>query len=346
MNLETAVKTNILTGVSQTCGEMQLQRAKEMGCDLMELSAHSDSRPSHQEWQGKIVSLSGREGYLSLDDIGYGKVDGFKGINCRHDWLPYFEGTAKAYTDEQLEKLNNTKVTYNGKEISLYEAEQLQRKIEKKIINDKSKIAQRQRLLKGIINEKTKKELKATLNYHKAKLALHREELKKLSEETNLRIEAYRTKIAQDGSYNTQDIVKYAKKLYNKGSKKENLEAFIEDEVIRKHIRKNPNLQLNKGAQDKHIVGANNYNIEIKNGKHPSIVDLSYDEIEELINKYAGTGGIVRNNGTLQKEVIIADKDIGTLIDSETGDIIEKTNSATIHYKKDGKYHIVPTDRR
>ncbi|MBC8535038.1 phage minor capsid protein [Yeguia hominis] len=59
-----------------------------MGCDWIEISAHG----SHPQWQGKIVSLSGRKGYLSKRDIGYGTGPGFKGWNCRHDWYPFFCG--------------------------------------------------------------------------------------------------------------------------------------------------------------------------------------------------------------------------------------------------------------
>ena len=86
MSIESAVRMNIITGVTQTCGKLQELRADEVGWDLMELTAHSGARPSHMSWQGKIVSRSGQKGYLSLDDIGYGTVTGFKGVNCRHDW--------------------------------------------------------------------------------------------------------------------------------------------------------------------------------------------------------------------------------------------------------------------
>ena len=59
-SLESAVRMNIVTGVNQTCGKLQLMRAKEMNWDLMEITAHAGARPSHAEWQGKIVSLSGQ----------------------------------------------------------------------------------------------------------------------------------------------------------------------------------------------------------------------------------------------------------------------------------------------
>ena len=67
-------------------GEIFLANARDMDQDIMEISAHAGARPSHAEWQGQIVSLSGdNTKYLSLDDIGYGDVDGFLGANCRHN---------------------------------------------------------------------------------------------------------------------------------------------------------------------------------------------------------------------------------------------------------------------
>ena len=71
-----------MTGIGQTTGQICLANARELGCDLMEITAHAGARRSHSAWQGQVVSLSGRKGYLSLSDIGYGTGDGFKGWNC------------------------------------------------------------------------------------------------------------------------------------------------------------------------------------------------------------------------------------------------------------------------
>ena len=151
-SIETAVKTNVLTGVNQTSGRLQLIRAEEMDWDLMELSAHSGARPEHAEWQGKIVSRSGKQGYLSLDDIGYGTATGFQGVNCRHTWFPYYEGSTLTYTDNELEDLKNENVTYNGKQISKYDATQIQRKLERNIRQNKKDIAG----LEGILTSNNK----------------------------------------------------------------------------------------------------------------------------------------------------------------------------------------------
>lgn len=148
-SIENACRMNIVTGVNQTCGKLQEMRADEMNWDLMELTAHPGARPSHEEWQGQIVSRSGQKGYLSFSDIGYGEVDGFKGVNCRHDWYPYYEGSTRTYSKEMLTEYKNQKVTYNGKEMSLYEANQLQRKLERQIRNDKKQLAGLEGVLKS-----------------------------------------------------------------------------------------------------------------------------------------------------------------------------------------------------
>ena len=148
-----------------------------MGWDLMELTAHSGARPSHASWQGKIVSRSGQKGYLSLRDIGYGEATGFKGINCRHDWYPYYKGSARAYTQKQLNRWKNEKVTYNGQKINMYDATQKQRYFERKIRQDKKDLKAQQAILtskdKNIDIEQVQNEIrniKAKQNNHNAQL--------------------------------------------------------------------------------------------------------------------------------------------------------------------------------
>lgn len=166
-SIEVATRMNILTGVNQTSGQLQLMRAEEMNWDLMELSAHGGARPEHAEWQGKIVSRSGQSGYLSLDDIGYGEATGFQGVNCRHTWFPYYKGSTRTYTNNELRELNNKKVNYNGQEMSEYEATQVQRSMERKIRQNKKDIAGLQGLLTGnsdIDVEETQRQLREIRN--------------------------------------------------------------------------------------------------------------------------------------------------------------------------------------
>lgn len=185
-SIESAVRMNIITGVNQTCGKLQELRANELGWDLMELTAHSGARPSHAEWQGKIVSRSSKKGYLSLDDIGYGEATGFKGINCRHDWYPYYKGSTKTYTQEQLNKWKNEKVTYNSKEYSKYEATQIQRRMERQIRQDKKDLKAQQTLLTSNNKDINIEEVQAEIRNIKITQKQHNAQLNDFLKQTGL----------------------------------------------------------------------------------------------------------------------------------------------------------------
>ena len=109
-HIDVAVRRCIVTSTAQTAGVMQEARAKEWGSNLVEVSSHMGSRPSHAVWQGKIYSLDG--GTLQYPNLrastGYGSVTGLCGANCKHYFSPYFEGiseqTFKPYDLQENEK--------------------------------------------------------------------------------------------------------------------------------------------------------------------------------------------------------------------------------------------------
>ena len=134
-SIEAAVKMNLNSTVNRLSAEISLVNAKEMDQDLMEITAHMGARPTHQEWQGQVVSLSGDPNYLSLEDIGYGSAEGFMGVNCRHNWYPFFPGKSKRFwDDETLEEFKYKGKTYD--EHSAYQKirnlERTERKCERK----------------------------------------------------------------------------------------------------------------------------------------------------------------------------------------------------------------------
>ena len=114
--LDVAVRRAVVTGIGKTCCDMQLDLAKEMDCELVEVSSHLGARPSHAEWQGQIYSLKkGHPKYpYFYDATGYGTGDGLGGWNCRHSFFPYFEGLSVAANaptfskEENLEEYTNT----------------------------------------------------------------------------------------------------------------------------------------------------------------------------------------------------------------------------------------------
>lgn len=104
---------------------------------------------------------------------------------------------------------------------------------------------------------------------------------------------------------------------------------------------------IEKGQQQKHIVGTNEYKQYqekfAKKGQYgPSRLNISEAEAQNLIDKYHGTGKIKMSNGIWDnKEVILSnDKVIGTVVNNKTGQEAE-TTVFKIHYGKKGA-HIVP----
>lgn len=93
-SVESATRRAIITGVNQSIAKLQLARAQEMGCKLVEVTSHSGARPSHAEWQGGIYSLEGKHGGYPnfVATTGYGSGDGLCGWNCYHSFFPFFEG--------------------------------------------------------------------------------------------------------------------------------------------------------------------------------------------------------------------------------------------------------------
>ena len=134
-NIETAVRRAVLTGVNQTAAHLQEELADELGCDLVEVSAHAGARPEHAEWQGKIYSRSGKsDKYPDFrSSTGYGTGAGLCGWNCRHTFGVYIEGSPRIWTDEKLAELNAPKYEYGGEKLTEYESRQKERYFDRNI---------------------------------------------------------------------------------------------------------------------------------------------------------------------------------------------------------------------
>ncbi|MEW8955597.1 polymorphic toxin type 50 domain-containing protein, partial [Clostridium sp.] len=126
---------------------------------------------------------------------------------------------------------------------------------------------------------------------------------------------------------------------YNNINEWDKLELTYKDQNVRNHIKSD---ELSKeiliGKQGKHILGHNNY-IEGR-----SYMGITTEELQQIVNEYAGTGNILRDNkgDWSNKELIEVDKTLGVTFDIE-GNAME-TNKAIIHYSKKGT-HVVPTLR-
>lgn len=142
-HVNVAVRRAVLTGISQVTGKISEHNAAELETDIVEVTAHAGARPDHAEWQGGWYSLSGKsKKYRSLAEAtGYGRVDGLKGANCRHDFFPVIEGVdVPLYTKEELANIDPPPFEYNGKRYTYYEATQKQRSMERAIRKTKREI--------------------------------------------------------------------------------------------------------------------------------------------------------------------------------------------------------------
>lgn len=145
-SLEVAVRRATITGVNQTCGKLQLERAQEAGCEFVEVTAHVGARDTgsgpanHASWQGKVYHVGGPVWYAGKyykgfeETTGYGTGPGLCGWNCRHNFFSFWPGiSSRVYTDEQLQALSAKDIEYKGKKYSRYEINQMQRARERQV---------------------------------------------------------------------------------------------------------------------------------------------------------------------------------------------------------------------
>ncbi|WP_418920497.1 polymorphic toxin type 50 domain-containing protein [Anaerotignum faecicola] len=136
--------------------------------------------------------------------------------------------------------------------------------------------------------------------------------------------------IAQQKAYNKkQETLK--KETENNEKIKEIQELICSEETVK---------TINKGAQNKHIPSSKGY-IEGR-----SYIFGSIEDAQELVNRYSGTGEIklsAKGEWT-NKEFVVADHEIGVVIDPKTKDGVS-TKRFAIHYGKKGT-HIVPAKER
>lgn len=102
--VDVAVRRHVRTQLAQDGQRLTHARMEQAGVELVEVSSHPGSRPSHALWEGRVYSLHGDktiEGVRYKDfrsackpgDVG----DGIGGANCRHAYGPYFHGAKRSY---------------------------------------------------------------------------------------------------------------------------------------------------------------------------------------------------------------------------------------------------------
>lgn len=139
-HIQDATRRTLQTQIGRMTGDISLKTGKDLGLNLVEVSAHWGARDkgngaeNHAEWQGQVYCIEPQEGYITLREAtGYpDDPRGLKGYNCRHDFYPYVEGSDRALINKEPAP---TTVNYRGKEktYTYYEATQQQRSFENQI---------------------------------------------------------------------------------------------------------------------------------------------------------------------------------------------------------------------
>lgn len=135
--LDSAVRMNVLDGVREVNNGIREEVGKEFGADGVEVTVHALCAVDHINIQGKQFSKA------EFERVNSSLKRRISTCNCKHSTFPIILGVSKpAYTDEDLQRYKNNseqKVVVDGKEMTKYEATQVQRKVETEIRKAKDK---------------------------------------------------------------------------------------------------------------------------------------------------------------------------------------------------------------
>jgi hypothetical protein len=141
VNLDVAVRRNVLGGIQNTANEMNRDIEEQLGCDGYEVTAHIGARDTHAVAQGKQYALTKKD--ASKYGVGYWNDvrDLWDEANCRHTYFGIILGISEqVYDKSELKEFKTATVTLNGKKVPYYEATQKQRAIERDIRETKRTI--------------------------------------------------------------------------------------------------------------------------------------------------------------------------------------------------------------
>ena len=362
--IDVAVRRCVLTGVGQTAAAVAKKRAEDSGCKYMELTAHGGARPEHARWQGQLVQIQGKRTkkvidglkVFTLKEIGYGDGRGFKGWNCRHNWHPYYPGLSTPnYTPEQIAKLDEKSISYNGEKYTAYEISQMQRKGERKVRTLKRRAAALEEAAKNTDDPALKQGLNDDFSAVSVRLKDAEKTLKDFCRQTGQRRDPFREQVNGFGRSTAQRAVQAA-------AEKKRLtidwdSGKIDTEVFRKSLQKGyVKTKVEKNKQIKHT-----YNKQWKNQVKQAVQSFSNPDPkkrqtprsvlrkdidpQEIVDKYGGTGRLsLSDDGKTMNEYIELPEVIGKTFDKKIGRYVD-TKTIQIKYSKGGT-HVIPTIRK
>lgn len=362
--IDVAVRRCVLTGVGQTAAAVAKKRAEDSGCRYMELTAHGGARPEHARWQGQLVQIQGKRTrkiidglkVFTLEEIGYGDGRGFKGWNCRHNWHPYYPGLSTPnYTPEEIARLDEKSISYNGEKYTAYEISQMQRKGERKVRTLKRRAAALEEAAKNTDDPVLKQSLNDDFSAVSVRLKDAEKTLKDFCRQTGQRRDAFREQVNGFGRSTAQRAVHAA-------AEKKRLtidwdSGKIDTEVFRKSLQKGyVKTKVEKNKQIKHT-----YNKQWKNQVKQAVQSFSNPDPkkrqtprsvlrkdidpQEIVDKYGGTGRLsLSDDGKTMNEYIELPEVIGKTFDKKIGRYVD-TKTIQIKYSKGGT-HVIPTIRK
>lgn len=317
--IDVVVRRAVMTGISQLCDQYTTVAAEFLETDYFEVSAHVGARDrgvgwqDHKSWQGKVYSIRTGDRYPNIYAVcGLGYVDGLEGANCRHRRFAFVEGVSeRTYTDEQLENIDPPPFSFEGKQYSIYEATQKQREIERTI----RKLRREQAAYRSAGLTEDAKNVSI-------RIRRLNQEYRAFSETAGLPKQWERTRMY--GGPTSRETA-----LAAEVRARRELEAPIRDSIRSGEYP----LAINPEKQARHMVGS------AQPGK--SVITISIEELQTLVNRYAGSGTIKFTKSRVWdgKEIVDFKKTIGYTVNREH--LVIDTAKGKIHYSGTG-IHVVP----
>lgn len=175
-SLQGTIKRDIVTAIIQTACKSSMKMCEELEAEYVEVTSHLGARTgdgihpisNHAHWQGKVYKLKGSDKYDNFyTSTGYGDILGLGGVNCRHNFYPYFPGIDEPSQPHYDEEENKKEYERQQKENRLNRKKQQQKRIKEVAIHneDKDQIKEINKEIKKIDNEvKNVDEVKLTGN--------------------------------------------------------------------------------------------------------------------------------------------------------------------------------------
>ena len=357
--LEAAVRMCVVTSMNQTAAQVTNHYIAEHNVEYVLVSAHLGARTQgkgqlyiagHDNWQGRCYKISGSEpdapnlaemtGYDIVSGTGHVLNPlGLHGYNCRHSHKPWNKSLRNPYLDEN----GNLKIDSEENQ-KVYELQQQQRAMERAIRQTKRQLIVKQAEIDGVAETDVKEMLQPQYDKLAYKLRMQNRKYNQFCADNGLRTQAARIKVA---GFKREQAAKANGRAtaYTNQMNRKRIPQIPASTISEKISNGEYSTKLSIQHYDKHVVGTAKYqeylNTRLARGGNPqSIISISKEEAQKIIETKAGTGIIkvdAKGNARPQEQ-ITCDDIIGQYY--YDGRYID-TNKAVIHYGKKNS-HVVP----